>query len=642
MPPRSPSPSTRARRATRAVAAAIAVLAPGAAAAQTVVGRVLDARGAPLASAVVALLDSARRPLGGALTDGDGAFELRAPRPGRYWVVGERVGSAGASSPPLTLADGDTARVTLTMGQAPQLAALRITARERCRVRPEEGSRAAALWADVRAALTNASLALDTRAFAFTLERVQRTREPERGRLRHEERTLAPGERTLFASAPAAELQRLGWVRATRLAASDTMLPTQGMPAAPASADDEEAGAPNDGVQFFGPDAHTLVDDAFVDAHCVRTTPAPKKRPGQIGLAFEPVSRRQPRLPDIRGTLWVDTATRELRDLEFTYTDLAPALARHAPGGSVRFARLPNGLWYVERWELRMPVLQPSGDERRVWFEGMREVGGRTLLDGDLPPVPSDVALLTGMVVDSTRDLAPVAGARVRVAGTPYTAVTNAFGLFRLELPQAGTATLTLEHPRLVALGVPAASAASLVLGRETMVAAAFPSVATVRARLCGPNAPPGSGVIVGAVWWPPQEVEREMAARLARVARGERGQPRHPEPVPANAGAPWRGGRVELQVPRDAAGSDAAGSDATGSVTVSKATGFRVARTDHRGHFRYCGVPTGRPLRLHVPTGRQQLHEWEIVAQPDGAAVLELVRGLQAVHPRHEEGQAP
>jgi hypothetical protein len=628
--PRRPRPLPTLARCTL-----LAALAPVAAHAQTVVGRVLDARGAPLPSTVVALLDSARRPLEGALTGDDGAFTLRAPRPGRYWVVGERVGSAGATSLPLTLGAADTARVTLTMGRAPRVAAMRITARERCRVRPEEGSQAAALWADVRTALANASLALDTRAFAFTLERVQRTREPDHGRLRHDERTLAPGERTLFASAPAAELQRLGWVRATRLVASDTMLPTPGAPAPSDAADDE--GAANAGLQFFGPDARTLVDDAFVDAHCVRATPAPKERPGQLGLAFEPVGSRRPRLPDIRGTLWVDTATRELRDLEFAYTDLAPELMRRRPGGSVRFARLPNGLWYVERWELRMPVLQPDERTGRVRFEGMREVGGRTLLDGDLPPVPSDVALLTGMVVDSTRDLAPVAGARVRVAGTPYAAITNALGLFRLELPQAGTATLALEHPRLAALGVPAAGAASLVLGRETMVAAAFPSVATVRARLCGPDAPPGSGVIVGAVWWPPQEVEREMAARLARVARGERGQPRHPEPVPANAGAPWRGGRVELQVPHDAAGSDAAGSDA-----VSKATGFRVARTDHRGHFRYCGVPTGRPLRLHVPTGRQQLHEWEIVAQPDGAAVLELVRGLQAVHPRHDEARAP
>ena len=74
-----------------ALLAALAVT-PAAARAQVVVGQVVDAAdGAPLASAVVTLLDTARTRVGGVLTDSAGRFTLRAPAAGTWLVRAERV-----------------------------------------------------------------------------------------------------------------------------------------------------------------------------------------------------------------------------------------------------------------------------------------------------------------------------------------------------------------------------------------------------------------------------------------------------------------------------------------------------------------------------------------------------------------------
>jgi hypothetical protein len=577
---------------------------PRAAAAQVVAGRVSSAAdGTPLENAVVVLLDSARRRLGGTLSDSLGGFLLRAPAAGRYHVRADRVGSASAAAGPLDVAVGDTARVRLALGAGQRLSAVRVTARERCDVPAAAGAQATALWDAVRAALAGAALTANGGAVPYSLERFERSIEPGHRRVYHELRWIDPTMREIFASAPAEQLQRSGWVRqavaADSVEAVDLETLTGGRARAGSPAGDE---LDNRGAVFYGPDAATLLSEAFVNAHCLRAVASPEARGAQAGLAFEPVRGRRNPLPDVRGTLWIDTATSELRELEFEYTDLPRPIARRRPGGSVTFRRLPNGAWFVDRWVLRMPVLLQVAPNEPLVFHSEREVGGRTLIEGELPVVPPTHALLTGIVVDSTEDLRPIANAVVRVAGTPYSAVTDPMGRFRFELPFDGTATLSVAHPRLVALGVPATTTAPLVRGRETVTLAAFPSTMTARQQLCATDTSSGTGAISGALW------------------------PQRPASSP---------GVAMLSQPLRRIGVELLWTEGTGALAK---THRRTAETTSSGHYHFCGVPAGPELTMryavHVSAVRPYV-SWTTRVAPGQMAILEWVVDGYVVRPR-------
>lgn len=548
--------------------------------AQTVRGRTVDERGAPLPSSMVVLVDEEGRSKNGILSDDDGRFSLTAPYAGRWRVRAERVGQAGSMSPVLVLQIGDTASVAMTLGRAKTLAAVRVNARERCRVRPGEGSRAAALWEGVRQALQGATLAMETRRLAFSLERVERTRDAESRLVTGEVRTVDPTSTRLFESADPEDLQRRGWVRFT----ADTV----GM------------------LEFYGPDARVLLSDVFVEAHCLRVVDAPHSRAGQVGLAFEPLGKSRSTVPDIRGTLWLNEDTGELRELEFAFVGLSPSLERHDPGGRVAFGRLPTGTWFIESWQMRMPAYErPWPGEPHV-FAGMREVGGRTLLDGDLPEVAPDVALITGMVVDSTQDFAPVTGARVEVAGTGYTAVTNTYGGYRLEVPARDSVRLIVRHPRVIALGTPAQLTVPVALGRESVALLGLPSVMTVRRALCGTGADSAGGVVTGAFW----DVRRSGDSAAVDYSR------------------PMKRSRVTLAWAKN-------GEAKWGLTTPVES---RRLTTDQFGHFFACGVPAGARVRVQADVGfgerdreasfSSRTQTWWLDVPPRGAVVLQMARG--------------
>src|SRR5206468_1241301 len=88
--------------------------------------------------------------------------------------------------------------------------------------------------------------------------------------------------------------------------------------------------------------------------HCVRLIRSPDA--SRIGLAFEPTRERR-RVPEIRGVLWLDRASAELRALEYRYTNVTPEQEAYA-GGTMDFARLGNGAWMIARWNIGMPIVQ--------------------------------------------------------------------------------------------------------------------------------------------------------------------------------------------------------------------------------------------------------------------------------------------
>lgn len=73
------------------------------------------------------------------------------------------------------------------------------------------------------------------------------------------------------------------------------------------------------------PDEKELFDDAFLVTHCVETTLAEAE--GAHGLRFRPVQTRRDGV-DIRGTVWVDAATYQIRRLDVDHLDGTHVLSK--------------------------------------------------------------------------------------------------------------------------------------------------------------------------------------------------------------------------------------------------------------------------------------------------------------------------
>ncbi len=467
----------------RPLGPALAFLLLGAAplASQAVRGTLVAAPGGePVPAALVVLLDASGRTLDSDQSDAAGRFDLRAAGPGEFRVRAERVGYATAAPTPVTLAAGQTLELRLeTAAAASVLEGLVVQAPERkCVVDPREGARTAALWEEARKSLELAEHSRQRGAFRFTLRRFRRNLEPGSGVVRGQTAdTTTALSVTPYASLPAADLAANGYVR---------------------SADG--------GSVFYGPDAPVLLSDEFLDSHCFRVQPGQGAEAGLVGLAFEPTRGR--RLPDVRGVLWLDPATAELRGLGFQYTGLRGELDVPGEwGGRLEFERLPDGAVIVRRWSLRMPVVgrtpAPGGSlhaPQRLSVAAVREEGAEVmsvaLASGQVARAGA-AASVRGEVFDSTRGV-PLAGAAVRLAGTPHTATTDAAGRFVLAGVPEGRYALAFAHPRLDSLAyVPEPVQVAVGAAGETAASLAIPRGAAPRP--AAPVAPAAGGAAPAA-----------------------------------------------------------------------------------------------------------------------------------------------
>lgn len=341
-----------------AAALSLLLLAAQTAGAQTIRGTLREAdTGRPITGTLVRLLDARDVVHAGTLSDSAGRFTLTAPRPGEYRLRAEGIGYAAATAPVQVPAGGEAREVELRLAtSAVALEGVSVVAarRQRCAVRPEQGLEAYAVWEEVRKAL-DAAAWTDEQA-RFTFEQVvyedvldARATQIDTAGPRRTGRVRRP-----FHSVPVERLLREGFVERT-----------------------------DSGTLYYAPDAAVLLSDAFLDHHCFR---AVEPHPGEgslVGLAFEPVQRRD---SGITGTLWVDRRSAELRYLEFGYASPYPGVASTRLRGRVEFHRLPGGEWIVRRWWIRSPRVgerpsrTPSGQptERYVLL-GLTEHGGEVL-----------------------------------------------------------------------------------------------------------------------------------------------------------------------------------------------------------------------------------------------------------------------
>lgn len=322
--------------------AALALTAvPAATAAQVVRGIVAETGSdRPVEGAFVRLLASDGSRAAATFTDRDGSFTLRAPEAGRYRLRVERLGYDGTTGAWFELGAAATLRRTVRLEPRPAaLSDLEVEGKSECRTRPDEARRTYRLWDRLRTALEAARWWAETSShYVVESRRFERLLDQDLEPVATKSSETRLGEaRSTFLGAPAESLSASGWVV-------------------------EEAAQ----RRYYGPDARTLLSNAFLADHCFWLTREGAPRDGWIGLAFRPSEDRT--VPDVQGTFWLDTTSGELRQVRWRYTGLPSPLDDTRAGGRVDFLRLPSGPWLVESWRIRMPVT--GGDLYRAPGQG--------------------------------------------------------------------------------------------------------------------------------------------------------------------------------------------------------------------------------------------------------------------------------
>ena len=391
-------------------------------------------------SGVVTLLDVNGAGIRAVLTDSLGRFAVLAPAAGAYRLRFERLGYKPVTTDRFTLKAGETTARTLKPDPVSvSLAEVVVTDRPRCRVLAEADTVTARVWTAVRSVLASAAAADEGLFPHVTIERYERDYDF-RNRLVNESKwTNSGASKSPFIALAAAELEKHGFVK--RL---------------------------GDSVEFYAPDAGTLIAEEFLRTHCFRVRDE-RAEQGRLGLEIEPVPGRS--LPEIRGTLWVDAMSGELRRLEFAFINLPPNVPRESSDGWVEFRRTPRGAWLVDQWALRLPLVgerrtpHPYGGanpvagevaQRETELIGVHEEGGRIV---SLEPQstsrrarPARRVAIRGVVKTPEGD--PVPGARAFLSGTTHSSVTDREGTFAMLDVTPGPYRLSFTHPRFDTLGI--------------------------------------------------------------------------------------------------------------------------------------------------------------------------------------------
>ncbi len=391
---------------------------------------------------------------------------IRAPRAGRFGLHVARIGYETERSEPFELGRNETRTVALALAsRAIRLEALRAEGANRCRTGTELGARTAAVWEEVRKALLLSEWTARSSGRRFrTLLHKRRLTPDELGLLEQQFTAREANGLRAFGATSLADLRAHGYVRVFA-----------------------------DSILFFAPDADVLLSDGFAADHCFRLAQTDE----HVGLRFEPLRRRQQ--SDVQGTLWLDRETLALQEIIFEYDHL-PYPDHPAAGGRIEFVTLPDGAIVVERWYIRSPVwARYDGD---VGVIEIVETGGRVIdaFRAPAPGAPPTPAVLRGTVYDSVIGR-PASGARVRLAGTTASAVSDDDGRFVLRVAHPGTYVLEIEHAWLEDLPLTPEPVIAHVVA-DTTVEVATPSLGTMRDRLCRMDAlPRGRRDNPGLVW---------------------------------------------------------------------------------------------------------------------------------------------
>jgi hypothetical protein len=331
-------------------------------------------------------------------------------------------------------------------------------------------------WTQVRTALEASALTRDQRLVTTAAFRFQRDLRVD-GKVNYADTALRgrSGERPFVAPAPAV-LERDGYFK------------------------HHDDGSEN----FYAPDEAVLLSPGFTQHHCVTEYSDVRRDSSgtQIALAFMP--RDRDTRPEIKGLIWIDSATSELRRIDFEYVRISLAAPADSIGGSVSFEHLASGAWIVSRWALRMPRFRTADARARFTvLDGYIEVGGTARATTDISiPGPAVPRTIVGSVFDSLTNR-PLSGAHVQIADLGRDVVADSLGRFRFDSVAAGIHSLYVDHHALDDVGLFSIGARIDVTPQVTStIAIATPSFATLWDRACGgvPMARADDGFVFGTV----------------------------------------------------------------------------------------------------------------------------------------------
>ena len=281
---------------------------------------------------------------------------------------------------------------------------------------------------------------------------------------------------------------------------------------------------------------------------------------------------RRPRHVEIRGTLWLDAASKELRRLNFAFVNLPAADNDTLLGGNVLFTRLTTGAWILPSWTIRMPTPVRSGvlqsfssgvgvpttirshGRWHISTDFIRVVGGdvRAVRRGDsddsvLWRRPTGGARITAFIPSDT-GAAPAQRAFVRLAGSPYGGYSDVRGQVRFEQVVPGTYLFEATTPLHDVVEAPADRAVVTVRpGELTDAVVRLKPLAQAAAEACEVS-----------------RLDRDSGVLAGRVLHGD---------------------------------------DAVGKVRVSLqwVGGDPVMETRDDGYFRFCNVPLGKLILVRA-----------------------------------------
>lgn len=360
-------PGTASRSSVVLLAGFLALAAaPAATAAQIIMGTLtVERTGAPAQAAWITVLDSLDQKRAAVLSDASGRFLVQVAGFGPVHLRARLIGHTDAVSEILEVGPGETRTVSLVMRErALPLAPITVEAERRCAASPDAGA-ATILWDEVKKALEGVRLTGEAELVAYRVERFRRTYGLDHAVLQESlDTAVLQGERP-FRTPPPSDLVREGYVQG------------------------------DEAPVFYAPDVEVLLSDGFAATHCFRARRGRGETASMVGLAFEPNADRG--LPDVAGTLWLDTATAELRYLEFEYTGIDYSLRSWKFGGRLDFMRLEDGAWIVRKWSIRAPALlardaSGGGKSGRRSIAAIAE-GGAELIEivsGECKASPSD------------------------------------------------------------------------------------------------------------------------------------------------------------------------------------------------------------------------------------------------------------
>ncbi len=330
--------------------------------AQVVRGFVSEATtGSPIAGALVTLVDTTGREYARGMTAASGSFSLAGTPGGTRQVQVARIGYRAWQSQQFTAAALDTVQLRLQVEDLPVqlLPEITATSSRSCASLKEAGERVVVLWEEARKAISLADLSYGRDPMQYRVDRRNSRVDDEEHLVSDSIRTVNMQARWPVEALPAGALLHDGFVQRDKLG----------------------------DLVYYGPDLSVLYAPAFLSTHCL-TAVAGDSGANLVGVSYRPASEGGP--PNVEGAVWLDASTLQLRSLEFRYTGLSKWVPRGSAGGELRFLRMDDGRWVIDRWRMRAPIPRVRGRDTTLFgFAGVEEVvvavtapGGAVLWEG--------------------------------------------------------------------------------------------------------------------------------------------------------------------------------------------------------------------------------------------------------------------